>query len=95
MRRGQKRIEIKESDDLCSIMEDMFHEFLESLIEKPWATRPVDEDDPGEAADAASFMYTDTAMGMIERYKDRMARLFDQYFPDEDFHIWSALYMEF
>jgi hypothetical protein len=92
-RHAEQRIEIKNSEDLNYIISDMFHEFLESLINKDWAIRPPEEDDEFDTS-GFDFVYTSSGMDIIERYRSRMGKLFHKNFPEGNFHIFSPLFIE-
>ncbi len=90
----RERIEIKNHYDLDSIINDMFEEFLESLITKEWAIKHTDiDDDMFQYENNFEWYYTEKGQNIVERYKNRMQKIFDKYFPDEFLIFRSTLYV--
>lgn len=86
----RNRISIENDGNLEDVMNDMFHEFLSDLSCKEWATREVDEEEFG-VDESWTFIWTDTAHKMIERYIERMGNLFNKY-SSRGIHLTSPLF---
>lgn len=89
----RNKIKIESNQDFNLVADDMFTEFLESITDKKWGTRPINEDDFG-VDDAIAFMYSDRAEKLIERYRQRMCKVGNTHFPDGDIECNSHLYVE-
>lgn len=92
-------IKIDDGFDLLCIMSDMVSEFLEDMRERKGYTRPVDQEDIDSGWDLnpeTSFLYTDFAIEMKERYESRLKAVFIKNFPDEEdeFELQIAGYYE-
>ena len=88
----KNKIKIESDEDFNLVVEDMFQEFLESLIKNDWAKTRLKDDDL--LVDGFEFRYTQRAMKLIERYKHRMCKIGDRHFPDGDIRCESHLYVE-
>lgn len=88
----KNRIEIKSDNDLEDIINDMYHEFLDELRDKDWATRPVDDEELIGDNDW-QYIWNEDAHQMIDRYCRRMGNLFDKY-SCRSLHLSSPLFQE-
>lgn len=84
---------IKDIDDFSEYVSDMLHEMLQSLKEEVWATYEAVED---EEDSGLEFYWTQRAMGIIERYLDRLYKIAVNNFKSDAHHlnIYSPLYVE-
>lgn len=95
MKRG--RINIDDADDLLCIMTDIVDEWMEDFTERDGYTRPVDMEDIESGWDMnpeTSFIYTDMAIHMMDRYIQRLKVVFEKHFPDDEFLLSPSNYYE-
>ena len=91
----RQRIDIKSSDDLVCIMEDMFDEFAEKLFDDDRHSHPVDDDCRHWEEEGITRLYYKSSADLLRRYKERLKNLFKKHFPDEQFSITSTYFREF
>lgn len=57
-------------------------------------TRKPDPENDGSFAYEVSFIWSEKAMIIIDRYKERMKKLFAKYYPNNYFSIYSTYFIE-
>ncbi|OHT44444.1 hypothetical protein [Flavobacterium tructae] len=85
-----KRIEIKNHQDLNCILSEMIDEFLESMIGSEKYTRePIEEEiEKFEFSDIElGFIYTSKAEALLKRYESRAKKIFSKYFDEDLFEL--------
>lgn len=87
-----KRIDIKSSDDLILVMEDVFNEFVEPLFTSDKHTHPVPDDSWIWEEEGITRLYYESTANLLDRYIERLKKLFHKYYPDCDFNFYSSYY---
>ena len=87
MKRG--RIEIKNANSLNDIIQDMLLEFTEDFYGDERFTRKstLFEQNNLEDCDSETYLLTDRAEKLVDRYIDRMNKVFIKYFDENEFDI--------
>ena len=91
-----KKIPIKNADDLNDVLSDMFQDFLFDFRDRNGLTYEATGESPLiEYEENIQWYYTKKAMMLIERWKRRMKKVFENYFPNDEFNPQTVFYKEF
>ncbi len=89
------RIEIKNAIDYGDWATDVLSEMTKSIINDTRYCRPITDDDIEEGADPFwSFVFTDRSSKMVDAWKDRLVRLGEAMFPEEEIDVQNWHYDE-
>jgi len=92
---GSKKF--KNSEEFNDYASDKFTEFLENITNFSEYTYPADGNSLFEEEEGISFYYTNKGMVLVRRWKARMQKIFDKYFPESypEFEVSSTYFKEF
>jgi len=83
---------IKDVDDFNCYAVEMWEGFLETFTKENGLVRDITEDDYAE--ETWSYIYTDRGDRLANRMRDRLIKVGQKHFPNEDIEIESHYYQE-
>jgi len=93
MRRFNSKKNIENVEDFNECASQIFEEYLKTFTKENGLIRDVTENDYVD--DDCKLLYTQRGMRLIDRMKDRLVKIGDYHFPNEDIEIETYMYREY
>jgi hypothetical protein len=85
--------QIADVDDFNEYASQIFEEYLKTFTKENGLIKDVTEDDYVD--DECQFLYTQKGMRLVDRMKDRLVKVGNHHYPNEDIEIETYMYREY